>query len=377
MDIKKINLLGVVLACLASCTNDELVETNNLPNDGQTATVKFEMNANTGNYSPLSRSINLPAITKANFRIMAFKKSNDSANEGYYYAQDVPTDNMKYENSTLSGIARLPIGDYKFVSTYGLVNGGFQLPELTPVITKLTDDLRITHETVDGSSVIFLEKGSLADLPSYQLGINPEANQPVSTELGRGVARVDILFLQSTKDDEGVYTEVSEYEDVLETTNLESIVMKFTNLNNNVNLVGQDIKTDPSALFNNNFTVPDLTNTITIGNSEANTQVGTSGFRNYDAITAADIKKGSAHVHGSYLLPCDAATTTGLTLVLKNKKGDLRTINASAELPLERNKVTIVKIHVLSGTVFNTDVKFNVTIDTEWLEAKTVDGEIS
>lgn len=377
MDIKKINLLGVVLACLASCTNDELVETNNLPNDGQTATVKFEMNANTGNYSPLSRSINLPAITKANFRIMAFKKSNDPTKEEYYYTQDVPTDDMKYENNMLSGIARLPIGQYKFVSTYGLVNGGFQLPTLTPVTTKLNDDLRITHQTVDGSSVIFLEKGSLADLPSYQLGINPEANQPVSTELGRGVARVDILFLQSTKDSEGVYTEVSESEDVLETANLESILMKFTNLNNNVNMVGQDIKTDQSALFNNDFTVPNLANTITIGNSEANTQVGTSGFINYDDITAADIKKGSAHVHGTYLLPCDATTRTGLTLVLKNKKGDVRTINASAELPLERNKVTIVKIHVLSGTVFNTNVQFNVTIDTEWLDAKIVDGEIS
>lgn len=374
MDIKKINLLGVVLACLASCTNDELVETNNLPNDGQTATVRFEMNANTGNYSPLSRSISLDPITKENFRIMAFKKSNTT--DTYYYAQDVPTDKMNIVSNKLSGTARLPIGEYKFVSTYGLVNGGFQLPTLTPESTELNDASRITHQTVDGSSVIFLEKGSLTDLPSYQLGINPEANKPVSTELGRGVARVDILFLQSTKS-EGVYTEVSESEDVLETANLESIEMRFTNLNNNVNLVGQDIKTEPSNLFDNNFTVPNLANTITIGDSENDTKVGTSGFLNYDGITAGDIKKGSAHVHGAYLLPCDDTTATTLTLVLKNKKGDVRTINASTDLPLERNKVTIVKIRVLSGTVFNTDVNFNVTIDTEWLDAKIVDGEIS
>lgn len=375
MDIKKINLLGVVLACLASCTNDELVETNSLPNDGQTATVRFEMNANTGNYSPLSRSISLPTITKENFRIMAFKKSNNA--DAYYYAQDVPTNAMKYENSKLSGTARLPIGEYKFVSTYGLEDGGFKLPSLIPVTTELNDDPRITHQTVDGSSVIFLEKGPLTELPSYKLGINPEANEPVSTELGRGVARVDILFLQSTKDSKGNYTEVSDSEDVLETANLESIEMKFTNLNKNVNLVGQNIKNESPALFDNNFTVPNLANTITTGISNANTQVGTSGFINYDNITGDDIKKGSAHVHGVYLLPCDVATKTSLTLVLKNKKGDVRTINASAELPLERNKVTIVKIHVLSGTVFNTNVQFNVTIDTEWLDAKIVDGEIS
>lgn len=376
MDIKKINLLGVVLACLASCTNDELVETNNLPNDGQTATVKFEMNANTGNYSPLSRSINLPAIIKQNFRIMAFKKSNTT--DAYYYAQDVPTTDMTYAENLLSGTVRLPIGVYKFVSTYGLAQeGGFKLPSLTPVTTELSDDLRIAHESVDGSSVIFLEKGSLADLPSYTLGINPEANKPVNATLGRAVARIDVLFLQSKKNADGSYTEVSDSADVFGVSQLESIEMKLTNLNGNVNLVGENITSDGSNLFDWNFTVPDLDNTVTRGTSTDDTKVGTKSFLNYDNITGGDIKKGSAHVHGTYLLPFDAQTTTGLQLVLKNKRGDTRIINAPANLPLERNKVTIVKIHVLSGTVFNTDVNFNVTIDTAWLEAKTVDGEIS
>ena len=78
------------------------------------------------------------------------------------------------------------------------------------------------------------------------------------------------------------------------------------------------------------------------------------------------------------MLPYDEAiNTTNLTLVLTNGLGDKRTIVAPRNLPLERNKVTLVKIYVLSGTVFNTDVKFNVTIDTAWLEANSVDGEIN
>lgn len=371
MDIKKINLFGVVLACLASCTNDELVETNNLPNDGQTATVRFEMNANTGNYSPLSRSI--APLTKEQFRIMAFKKSNDD--NTFYYTQDVPTDNMNFTNEKLSGTARLPIGEYKFVSTYGLKQSKFIAPDFTQISKELSDDIRITQNELDDSSVIFLENAPLAELPSYMLGINPEANKPIQTTLGRAVSRVDVLFLQSKKNENGEYVEVSDSSDVFGVSKLESIEMKFTDLNSSVNLVGRN--TGVPQLFNANFSINGDLKNVTNGSSTDDTKVGTSGFINYDGITPEDIKKGSAHVHGTYVLPFDAQTTTGLQLVLKNKRGDTRIINAPANLPLERNKVTIVKIRVLSGTVFNTDVNFDITIDTEWLEAKTVDGEIS
>ena len=154
--------------------------------------------------------------------------------------------------------------------------------------------------------------------------------------------------------------------------------MQFTGLNRNVNLLGTKTTTDEGSLFNENFTVPDLGNTVTRGTSTDDTKVGTTGFLNYDNIKTDDIKTGSAHVHGAYLLPYDEAiNTTNLTLVLTNGLGDKRTIVAPKNLPLERNKVTLVKIYVLSGTVFNTDVKFNVTIDTAWLEANSVDGEIN
>lgn len=378
MNIRKSNLLMVLLASLAACSDDVTDDKKLSPGDGETTVVKFEMNANTGNYySPLSRSVNLPGITKDNFRIMAFKKTPDG--DKYIYAQDIPTSGMNYENNLLSGTVRLPIGEYKFVSTYGLVkDGGFVFPNPAPGTSELTDDLSINHNKVDGSSVLFLEEGSLETLHSYELGINSTANEPVSASLTRAVSRVDVLFIQAKKNADGTYTEVSDSADVFGVSQLANIEMQFTGLNKNVNLVGNKITTGDGSLFNEDFTVPDLGNTVTRGASADDTKVGTPAFLSYDNISENDIKAGSAHVHGAYLLPYeDAKTNTSLKLVLTNGLGDQRTIIVPKNLPLERNKVTLVKIHVLSGTVFNTDVNFHVTIDTAWLEANSVDGEIS
>lgn len=378
MKIKNIYLPVALLACLASCSEDDTVNGTTLPGDAETAEVKFEMNAMTETSSaPLSRAITLPALTRDNFRIMAFKKSLTGDN--YFYAQDVPLDRMALNTNLLSGTARLPIGEYKFVSTYGLAtDGGFALPTLTPVTTELTNDLNIAHETVDGTSVFFLEKGPLDNLHSYTLGINPTANEPVSATLSRAVSRVDVLFIQAKKNDNGTYTEVSDSADVFGVSQLAGIEMQFTGLNKNVNLVGEKITTGPASLFDTNFQIPNLENTVTRGTSADDTKVGAPTFLNYDNITVDDIKQGSAHVHGTYVLPfADSATTTGLTLLLTNGLGDTRTINVPENLTLERNKVTLVKIYVLSGTVFNTNVEFNVTISTAWLNANTVEGEIN
>lgn len=378
MKIRNIYLPVALLACLASCSEDDSVNGSALPGDPETTEVKFEMNAMTATSSaPLSRGITLPTLAKDNFRIMAFKKSPTS--QKYLFEQDVPMAGMTLNNNVLSGTARLPIGEYKFVSTYGLTEGGgFTLPEFTPVTTELTNDLNIAHGTVDGTSVLFLESGPLENLHSYALGINPTANEAVNATLSRAVSRVDVLFIQAKKNADGTYTEVSDSADVFGVTKLANIEMQFTGLNKNVNLVGKKTTTDTGSLFDNNFQVPNLVNTVTRGTSGENTKVGTPTFLTYDNISGDDIKKGSAHVHGAYVLPFDdSATTTGLTLLLTNGLGDVRTIAVPENLTLQRNKVTLIKIYVLGGTVFNTDVNFNVTIDTAWLNANTIDGEIN
>lgn len=384
MEIKKFNLCAVLLASLAACSNDEMVDTNVLPNDGETTTVNFEMNANVGNYSA-SRAVNLPAIEQKNFRIMAFKKAMTGENAGkFLYAQDISTTGMTYTGTAdnqgkLAGTVRIPIGTYKFVSTYGMAQegSGFTLPELTLVTTELTNDLKITHNTVDGSSVLFLEEKPLEELTPYNLGMGPDANPTVSTKLNRGVSRVDILFIQAEKDGDN-YKEVSNNASVFGTVGLGSIKMKFTGLNKNVNLVGTKTTAVKGSLFSQDFDVPELENTVTEGTSETDTQVGTKGYSSYDNILTSDIKKGSAHVHGAYVLPyAEAVDNVKLTLEVTDKRGDTRTINVDKQIPLDRNKVTLIKIYALSGTVFHTDVPFEITVDTAWLGSNVVEGEIN
>lgn len=376
MKIKNLNLLAALLVCFASCSDDEAVDNTNLsPGEDGTTVVKFEMKANTGNnFSVVQRAINLPAIEKENFRIMAFKKSPTDGR--FLYAQDISTNTMTYNNNVLSGTVRIPIGEYKFVSTYGLVKPSmFSLPTFTELSTELKNDLSITHANLDNSSVFFLESGPLEDLRPYQLGLNPTANENVTASLNRAVSRVDILFIQAVKDGD-TYTEVSDSMDVFG-SRLANIEMQFTGLNRDVNLVGKKISTSDASLFDENFTVPELEKTVTRGTATEDTKVGKPDFKSYDNITSEDIKAGSAHVHGAYVLPFeDSRTTTTARLVLTNTAGDVRTIVVNDNIPLERNKVTLIKIYVLSGTVFNTDVNFNIAISTEWFDANTVEGEI-
>ena len=117
---------------------------------------------------------------------------------------------------------------------------------------------------------------------------------------------------------------------------------------------------------------------MTRGTSNNATKVGNTDFLRYDNITGEDIMRGSAHVHGAYLLPFkDAESRAGFRMVLTNGQGLRRTIVASENIPLERNKVTLIKIHVLGGTVFSSNVQFDITVDTQWLPADVVDGEIN
>lgn len=380
MEIKKMNLLAALLVCMASCSDDEQVGVNAPAPDGETALFKIETHAETGNYSPAtSRGITPPAITKDNFRILAFKESPQESGK-FVYEQDVPKENLSCTNNVLSGTARLPIGNYKFVPTYGLAaGGGFALPEFTPRNTELANTLNITHNTVDASSVFFLGKDPVESLQTYALGLSSKPNDNVSLSMSRAVSRVDILFLQA-KEENGVKVEVSDSTDVFGASELAGIDLQFTGLNKNINLSGNKVTNDDGSLFNSEYSITDtdLDKAVTKGSSETDTKVGTDGYLSYDNITTDHIKKGSAHVQGVYVLPFgEVANETKLNLTLTNKRGDVRNITVNQNLPLERNKVTLVKIYVLSGTVFNTDVLFSVKVETEWLGANTVEGEIN
>ncbi len=347
-----------------------------------TASVEFQTNTFLPKSPVLSRSF-APEISKANFRILAFKKNSDGA---YVYTQDVPTENMQLADNVLSGRAVLPVGEYKFIPTYGAIRTpAFSWPALGAETTLLTDTLGFVHAAVDGTSVMFLETRHFNDLPSYAVGLTAATTDNVYSTVKRAVARVDLLFLHVKKNADGSYTEVSRGTDVFGGSLPQNVEMRFRDLNRKISLTGENTSGEkPFSTFDAVYTVKDMPRAVTIGKGAA-TLLGTEKFINYDYVTPADLRTGAAHVQGAYVLPYPKSILqTALTIILTNSSGKQRTIEVPAKLPLERNKVTLVKIYLLvgdgggdeggnvdpggdeGGEVFDANVHFAVTVDTHW-----------
>lgn len=381
MRTKKLNLFMSILwlAC-AACSEDDLPAKGGGSKPGW-ADVEFQTKAHLPEDPVLSRSF-APEISKANFRIMAFKKNVDGA---YVYTQDVPTVRMNFANNTLSGRAELPIGEYKFIPTYGVVNTSvFSWPSLEKGKTVLADTMSFAHNEVDGTSVMFLETRPFNELPSYAIGLTATTTDNVYSVVKRAVARVDLLFIQVKKNADGSYTEVTGNTDVFGGILPFAIEMRFRGLNRTINVTGENTTPDGTfSTFDMNYTVEDLQRAITIGNGPT-TLLGTDDFLDYDHVTPGDVRSGSAHVQGAYLLPYPKdMLNTDLTVVLTQQPGIQRTLVIPSKLPLERNKVTLVKIYILTdddggggggGDIFDSNVTFIVTVDTRWDGYHVVEG---
>ncbi len=126
------------------------------------------------------------------------------------------------------------------------------------------------------------------------------------------------------------------------------------------------------------------------GEHPTETAIGKGSYLSYDNISSNDLIFGGAHIFGNYLFPNSTADkTTSLEIYIEPEGGIGRTINVSYDndhkLPIERNKVTIVKIYVLDSdpdnpnppTVFDTTVNFEVEIETVWNGSNEVTGEIN
>lgn len=171
----------------------------------------------------------------------------------------------------------------------------------------------------------------------------------------------------------------------------------------------------------------------------ANSPIFGDKYTAFDAVKPADIRKGGAHIFGPYLFP-NAATldkvSTLESLVITGTKGTekiIRTITIPEKLKIEQNKVTLIKVYVVQGgtpitppvdptdptkpkpdpdptnpvspidptdptkpinptdptnpkdpetpptppNVFETNVTFEVVIETAWLGSHHVTGEIN
>lgn len=362
-----------VLAVLgmAACEKDDMNVTSE---DQNLTTVKFEMDASNLMHGGVTRSVQ-PVYSNAGFSIYAFRQQ-DNGND-FVCNQVIQGSTMTYDagNKKLSGTARLPIGTYRFVSAYGLENpANVAMPAM--LSQTLTDELGCTHQNTGSAPEIFLGEGVVASLPSYTLGVTSQPNPTVTASLKRAVSRIDIMFINATKNG-NTYTEqaYAEGENIFGNKKLSTIQLKLTDLNQKMNLLGSRVG---NTTLNADINVTDLNNAVVIGTHPTQTTVGTESFVDYDNVQGENVIYGSAHVAGPYVFPGnDAAKNTGLELYIKPADSVGRTITITDKLPLERNKVTLVKIYVLEGNVFTTKVNFEVDIDTKWLGENEVTGEIN
>lgn len=378
--------IGALLFMGACQNNDGDVVTP--VDNGETTKVEFELDASSLAHDASTRTYT-PVYTRAGFSIYAFKQT--PAPDGpFVFHKQINLSNMSYSNEKGKWVAsdNLPIGTYKFVHAYGIEpQKGTRLSEPAwsskPVLG--TSDLAVGFNGSGPMTEIFLEtEKNAGSLVPYELGINESANQTVSGTLKRAVSRVDIMFISAVKEGDD-FREVAysgEGGNIFGGKVIENIELQFNGVNNRMNFFGVDGTTSRSnVILNLNNTDESWYNfaqTITVGTG-ASTVVGTSDYLTYDNVLPTHIMNGNAHVFGSYLFPnADGTPTTGLKMVIKPTEGESRIIPITDLLPLERNKVTIVKVYVLNNNnVFSTTVEFEVEIITAWEDANEVSGIIS
>lgn len=387
--VLKIFSMALAVIFMTACQNDDEQDIN-VQNEGTTS-VKFELDASALKLDGLSKGLKYsPSYSAGGFGIYAFKQV-DGTND-YVYEKSINVANMKYEDKKLTGTDQLNIGTYKFLFSYGLQNQTSRLALPNWPNKALTNDLPVIYNGSGALTEIFLQtsESDVADLDPYSLGLtNATANPTVTATLFRAVSRVDIMFIKAKKNENGTYTETAyaSGKNILGQKTIEQFQLRFRDLNNTMDFFGKNTTTTVTPSVDMNLS--NFSETITIGDGTA-TSVGTDSYTDYDNVQTSHIINGSAHVFGTFLFPNnDATKSVGLELYIK-PVGDVgRTINVSTDadhlLPVERNKVTLVKIYVLEKgtpdpeippTVFTTNVEFEVVIDTVWDGSHEVIGEI-
>lgn len=382
--------VGLLMTACQS-ENDDLNIGTDTGIEGKTS-VKFELDASAIGYEVSTKAAQFsPTYTKDGFSIYAFRQ--EVGGTDYVYEKTISLTNLSYSSSTkkLTGSDLLPIGTYKFLPVYGLANQSTLLTIPTWSTQTLSNDFTIKYSGGRGLTEIFLPItiGNIDALTSYEMGLTSTANETVTASLQRAVSRVDVMFIKATKADDGTYTETAypAGKDVFGQKAIKTLQMRYKGLNNLMSFFGTNLTT---TVFNANINLDLSKNIILKGEHPTETAIGKGSYLSYDNISSNDLIFGGAHIFGNYLFPNSTADkTTSLEIYIEPEGGIGRTINVSYDndhkLPIERNKVTIVKIYVLDSdpdnpnppTVFDTTVNFEVEIETVWNGSNEVTGEIN
>lgn len=348
----------------------------------ETTTIYLQMNAATFKSTPQSRGGQVYDDID-NLRILAFRQNADS----YFYIGDVNKSGISYKDSVFTGEAQLPVGTYRFIPAYGIsksIKDNLSISSLS-YSTTYSDNLLVSHLENGILPAIFLQNENAA-AKDYKLGVNSkETNPKVTLNLSRAVARLDIQFVQGEKK-----TANSKYTEIAgkvfgENTDLAELTLNFEGLNPSVQLTNGGLVTENVTPVKTLFKV-NLNETRTDGNATATIYGQTKADgKNYDyeAITQEDFINGSAHIYGPFLFPYADATTQGcqLTMSLTSTPDKVtgqvytRTIYID-NVPLSRNKVTLVKVYSGADDIFHTKTAFEIILNKAWDDHQEISGSV-
>jgi len=356
---------AAALFYFSGCSNEEsqlpTKKSEDLPQ------VKFEFAANMMDPCNNSRAIT-PVYGVPGFRVYAYKLADNGTDYVFSEIVSFPTLNYSGETKKWTGNAALNVGTYKFIPTYGLnTDQNLSLSSFTNTLFENAPVFSHFPANTNGNTLpeVFLPIRSLTGFRSYNVDITGEPNETVSDTISRAMARVDVMFIKATKLGPLNYREETYASggDVFGNLGLGKMELRFTSLNQRMNLFG--VKQD--GVLNANIDTQNLGidgEGVTIGTRNAVSIIGDDDYFRFDSIQGDDIIRGSAHVFGTYLIPNnDGQRTVGLQLYVEpqNKiaKSTSRTINISLGeeelIPLEQNKVTLIKVYVLRDHLFGVD----------------------
>ena len=381
-----LGLLAAFAVVAASCAKEDTTSQQTFP-DGKVP-VKFTMKTDA-----------VMAVTKApgntysadGFKIFAFRQDGTD----WKFMEELTLKNPVYTPSgtgtggILTGEAALDEGVYRFIPTYGLnaTGAGYSIGDFTA--DQVWDDaspVSITH-TAGSMPEIFTLSGAFGDISDYTVTVGAD-NPGYNATITRAVARVDVLIVRATGN-QTTYVQAPNERSVFGEKTLATATMAFTGMNSNSNYFGA-LPATP-APFNYTYTIgtggdATVADDVLIGTATTltdGTSYGTTGYQGYNAVAAADVLQGAAHLYGPFVIPnADATPAQTAVLTFTDSQGTDRVITLpAASIPLERNYVTIIKIYLLEngdGTIpddiWSENVNFAVTLDTEYAGNHDVDG---
>ena len=387
--MNRISMLGVLMASCAmlatSCAKDNN-EAAQETVDGKIP-VTFSMKTN-GLMTSVTRAPST-TYTADGFRIFAFKQSDDQSQ--WLFTEELALRNLTFTSTptggSFSGQAYMDEGTYRFIPTYGLDADDTDITINNFVANAAWDDaspVLIEHNTGSMPEIFTLDAGTAGFDGLTNLTVAIGGANSYSASISRAQARVDVLIVRATGN-QSTYAEEANATSVFGEKTLETATIQFYGNNTQMNYFGTFVA-DPNqagSIMDYTITGDAVDTDVLIGTAATGATYGTSGYQGYNAVAAADVLQGAAHLYGPFMIPnADATPTQSATLTFTDTEGTIRTLNVTG-IPLQRNYVTIIKIYLLETgdpsipippDIWSQDVTFAVTMDTQYAGNNTIDG---